>query len=177
MTAAVGLGIGVALTTLLGGSLRGLVDVRMRFQASIALLFVLQVFARGRFPLLSEWRGFSVVVWSATCVALLVLLHLNRHLPGIPLISLGLGLNTLVVLLNTGMPVLVPGDAPIEAASWDFYHLAGDADWPVLLADVLPLPGGWLVSLGDVVLVVGTIHLVVEAATSPSSRTITGDAA
>lgn len=113
---------------------------------------------------LLAWSGalVTLVVVLATA-ALLAFAVINVRIGGMVLVVLGLGLDLLVTVLNWGMPV--SGSALVSAGIVDEAELASVqlgggrelADGAVLgvLGDVIPLPWGHVVSIGDLVLLVG----------------------
>lgn len=119
----------------------------------------------------------TLLSWLAGSLLLIAACALNWCYLGFRLVALGVALNTLVIVVNQGMPVAttaltylgVNGTEQQAEVLTPLYHLAGDATKLVLLSDVLPVPGPGLiqsvVSLGDLVLMVG-IALVVLGATN-----------
>lgn len=165
MIAAIGCGLGIVLVLVTGGSLNRLAGVRVRFAPLAVCVFAVQGAARGRFPLVAERPGMALIVWTAAGLAIVAIVWANRTLPGAWLLGAGTGLNLMAVLLNAGMPVVAEGYSARLMAGVGFYHAARSSDVAILLADVLPVPGGWQMSVGDLLLLVGiTIALVATAA-------------
>lgn len=113
----------------------------------------------------SEVVGTAIPIWGAVSALLLIQLWRNRHVAFLSVVAFGLALNLAIVLLNSGMPVL-SHDArlPSTSSSGTFYHLATAADVGVAFSDVLPVPGGWIVSLGDLLILVGVSAVIISAA-------------
>ena len=109
-----------------------------------------------------------MTVWGVICVALISTLWVMRRHTGVSLLITGLVSNLLVVLINDGMPYFVGAGSDTHDAG-DFYHAAGASTRMWLLSDVLPLPGGYLLSLGDLLLLVGLVSFVVAHATGVDS--------
>ncbi len=111
------------------------------------------------------------LVWALSYGLLLGFGWVNRRLPAMPIIMLGLGLNALVVVANGGMPVSADAarsSGSITALSTDRagpekHHLMTDQDVLRPLGDVIavPDPVGALFSVGDVLLYGGLAWLVV----------------
>lgn len=156
----------VLLVPLIGGSFRRLAAVRLEHELSIAVLFVVQGLLRGRLVAGVSAGGLAVAAWGASCVILIALLWTSRRRAGIPLSIAGVCLNALVVMLNDGMPVFASDSVAVQSA---FYHRVGPGDTLVWAADVLPLHSGGVVSLGDVLLVIGVCVFILRASTQPVS--------
>ena len=102
---------------------------------------------------------------------LLVFLFVNRWIPGISFMSIGLLLNLVVVLVNGGMPVQasaierVGGNpAVLVEADATKHHLMNDTDLLRPLADVIaiPSPVNAVISIGDVFLYSGICYSIVQ---------------
>jgi len=112
--------------------------------------------------------------WLVGAGILLVVCWGNRRLLGFKVCALGLSVNALVIAFNRGMPVaeeaLVALDVDAAKAGileHHFYHVAGEGTRLLFLADVLPIAGPRtlesVVSLGDVLLLVGIVVVVLES--------------
>src|SRR4051812_5876151 len=115
-------------------------------------------------------RGYVVgLALSAMCAAAFCVG--NRAVPGVPLVTLGLAANALVVTLNGAMPVSIVAalraGVPITdiAAGYDARHdIAGEGTVWRSLGDVVPLPlplRPEVVSPGDVLVASGLGELLV----------------
>ncbi len=173
MLAAAGIALGFVLAYAAGGSLGRVPELDARVWASLVVLSVVQGLARGRLfgvaatPVgLVAWGVASLVV----CVA--VSTYASRRgfgapgMRGLTLVVFGTLLNVLVVLLNQGMPVTgVDGAARQIGASGGFYVHLNEGTFLPSLGDVLVLDVGAkeaLLSVGDVVLLVGVATVIVE---------------
>lgn len=130
---------------------------RIRHEQWILPLFALQALARG--DLVSFPTVVTVQIW-AVCGALLILLLTSQHGRGLKLIGVGIGINLFVVLANGAMPYRVPIEwqGLVASAGFEpsnFYASADTRHDFVILADVLPTPTYSLMSVGDVVMLVG----------------------
>jgi hypothetical protein len=94
----------------------------------------------------------------------------NRRLPAVWLVMVGLALNFLVIGVNDGMPVsagaLDVAGANAEGLTGEGtlkHHLMGPGDMLTPLGDVIgiPPPVGAVISIGDVILYAGVAILVV----------------
>lgn len=160
VTIAVGVGIGL----LTGGSIRGLGNVRLR----VPYLALVGIFLQF-FPLGGRLEDVLVL---ASFGALLIFALMNVREPGFLLVAAGLALNLVVIGANQGMPVsrwgLLHSDQRenytylVESAGAK-HHLATEKDVLRPLGDVIPIPApiAQAVSLGDVVMWVGTGWFIV----------------
>lgn len=159
--AAVAIGLGLLAGLVRGGRPSSVLTPTLRLLPALVVGFVLQWV-----PDLLAVEGlpaFVAVAGSSLCLVGFALA--NLRLPGMPLVLLGLVLNTAVIVANGGMPVRPAAvvDAgivePEEAATIDVgpkRHLEHDDDVLVLLGDVIPVsPLREVVSIGDLVLAAG----------------------
>lgn len=157
---------GILLSLATSGTLRGLTETKLPSELAIIALFVLQGISRSAANSSGSLSTLCLAAWAASGIALSMLLLRIPHEPTLTLVVLGLALNLFVVMLNSGMPVgEVHAGLPSTSAVGAFYHAATTADAAVVLADVVPLPGGWLLSLGDLLLVVGSTAFIAQKAT------------
>ncbi len=163
MIAAAGIALSVILVILTGGKISRLGELRLPHEGLLLALFVCQGLARGRFSSPAEAMEIAVTVWGFTCVALVALLWTIRRRPGVPVVISGLVANMLVVLANDGMPYRIDG-VPAPESDGAFYHAVGASTRVWVLGDVLPFPGGFLFSVGDLLLLVGLVVFVVSHA-------------
>lgn len=116
----------------------------------------------------------ATVAMAASLAVLLGFVGSNLHVTGIAVIGVGLLLNLVSVVLNSGMPVrddaLVAADVVErdELATIGFTgprHLETDRDIVAVLGDVLPLPiARQVLSFGDLIVVAGAGDAVREVA-------------
>ena len=109
-------------------------------------------------------------IWAVSYLLLFGFAWVNRRLPGMPAVMLGLLLNAVVVVANGGMPVSIDAarsadsvaNLPARGGS-EKHHLMTDEDVLRPLGDVItvPQPIGALFSVGDVFLYGGLAWLVV----------------
>lgn len=174
--------IGIAIGRLLGGRIRGLSDLRLRYVWLPAVLFTVQAVLI-KTPL--KEFGWALLLTPlmviATYVVLLGWLLLNRTSPGIPLVLAGTILNLSVIAANGGyMPVTL--EAIERAGHGDRIltqegrtYVAGSKDvvletnetvlWP--LSDILVLPDDFPLaatfSVGDILIAAGVGRLAYAA--------------
>ncbi len=175
LLAALGIALIVSLAT--GGRLvnLGLVHLRHGYLIFVALGVQILVFspawqARVRVDNLSE------ALYSVSLLLLLAAVWLNRRVPGIAVLGLGLLLNALVILANGGrMPAtlealqtagIVESQAAFEAARVTNSALI-DANTPLwFLGDVFAIPAWFplanVFSIGDVLIGIGGILFIVH---------------
>jgi hypothetical protein len=162
----VSIALAVAASYARGGRLHRIADAPLRWSWLLFLGVALQVLvdlgtARG---FLSEagWSGYLLLL--ASQLVVLGWVVANWHLPGMRLVTIGLGLNALVIGANGAMPV--DPDA-IRALGIDGatvppgkHTLLDDQTRLPWLADIWPLPPlRSIISVGDVVLAAGLIPL------------------
>lgn len=169
--AAIAIPIGILLGLGAGGTMRNLSRVRLRFEWLIIGAFVIQGAARGRLAGTAP-MSLGLLTWATVSLVLVVLLLQQQQTPGLLLIAAGTTLNVLVVLLNQGMPVVLPIDEAwprIANLSAGFYNLAHQGTYLIWLGDVLPLrigPYTFMASAGDILLSVGATAFIVAAMTT-----------
>lgn len=134
-------------------------ETRVIRGGTLVALFILQAILR-------SWIGVGsrsdavLAAWSVVMLCLSAVLYLNRGIPGMALVLLGVMANLLVVVANSGMPIIrtVFDSGTVPSG---FYHLASSATHLGWMGDVLPDPTGrWLMSLGDLLLVVGAAVVI-----------------
>jgi hypothetical protein len=152
----------IAVGYLLGGRLRNLSHVTLRYPAAGVAGLVLQVLpVRGTV-------GFFVVI--ASLVLMVVFAGANWRLAGFALVAAGLWSNLLVLALNDGMPVTASAfvasgqtEGLDDLGAGGRHHLATPDDDLVFLGDAIALPSpiNRAVSIGDLVAYAGAMWFVV----------------
>jgi hypothetical protein len=171
--------IGLALGIAAGGRFEGLRQLRLRGELVLVALLVMQ----GLLPLVAVsgvTRQALYWAWALTFPIMAGVCMTNVRVPGIALAGVGLALNAVVILLNSGMPVLpeavvAAGGTVTALASADFAHTVATAGTRlVVLADVLPIPGPLgirgVASAGDLLLAGGVATLIARGMTCGSWR-------
>lgn len=158
---------GVAVVT--GGSVAALSDLPLRGSRLVVIAVIGQLLGIG-LASLTNLPGFYPVGLAVSALAALAFCVRNLRLAGVPLVTLGLIANALVVSFNGTMPVSVVAAAranvPIHeiAAGNDARHsIAGSGTTWRELGDVIPVPLPWrpeVVSPGDVLVAAGLGELV-----------------
>jgi hypothetical protein len=152
-----------------------------KFAAVVAGLFVLQAVTVLYVP---GQTVFQVALLMLSQVALVLLLLLNRHVPGAKLFALGITLNIAVMMANGGwMPVtpeihnFVHPDRPVELQarqvnSKDIILPRTEINlW--ILSDIIPVTLPWrrnAVSIGDVLLILGAAQFVFQTTSKQKVR-------
>jgi uncharacterized protein DUF5317 len=162
----------VAVGYALGGTWSGLTTVRLRWRRMVVIAVLAQTggAAVGLLGVTDPRRGYVIgLAVSAACAA--AFCARNLRVSGVPLVTLGLIANALVVAVNGAMPVSIVAalraGVPITdiAAGRDARHdIAGLGTHLRPLGDDIPLPLPWrpeVVSAGDVLVAAGLAELVV----------------
>jgi hypothetical protein len=160
------LGVAIVIGFIAGGSLRPFERLKLHWWGMALAGLVLQ-----GIPLASgvgESIGWAILIVSYGL--LIAFAWVNRRLPAVWLVMVGLGLNLLVIGVNSGMPVSAnamekagaSADGLVGAGTVK-HHLMGPDDILTPLADVIgiPPPISAVISLGDVLLYAGLAILVV----------------
>lgn len=153
------------IAVLRGGSLQRLAETRFRWAGLVIVGFAVQIVLEMWSP---PWLGddAAVAILLASNALVAAFLVVNRHLPGIAIAAIGMGLNVIVIAANGAMPVSQRAldKAGYEEAVDEFdrkHELLDDDTVFPWLADVIPLPYlRTIISLGDVVLAIGIAQLV-----------------
>ena len=163
--------IGLLLGWGLGGGIRGLARLEVRFWWLIPLALVIQLA-----PIPQAESGparylpFVLLIVSFLLIGAAVVVNWRHH--GFPLILIGVLLNLIPIVVNQGMPV--SGAAVIEAGGsladvprelGDKHHLERPEDAVTVLADVIAVrrPFRAVVSIGDLVMWVGAAWFLTAA--------------
>jgi hypothetical protein len=148
-----------ALAAALGGRLRPLLETAIQWPVVLFAALAAQLVTG-----ITQWEGaiedamFAILLLSY--VALLLFTAVNRHVPGMALIGLGMALNGTVIAVNRGMPTELPRGARLEDTVK--HHVRRPSDRLVVLSDVIVVrPIGESLSVGDMVLAAGVLRLVV----------------
>lgn len=116
----------------------------------------------------NRFTGHVAVVLGIVALSLLVAFAVaNLHLTGMGVMTIGLGLNLLVVLMNGGMPVsakaLRAADLPDTAELRGARHVERSNDDLTVLGDIIPM-NGLVVSYGDLIIAVATADVIAHLA-------------
>ena len=167
---------GVLVGIALGGDIRTLSDIRLRWWPLALIGLALQLIPIPSMAgQLDHWLAVGLLI--ASYVVLLVFVAMNIRLPGFPLIAVGFALNLLVISVNGGMPVTVSALRHAYASQYPAeitrlqehggakHHLARDDDVLLPLADVIPLgaPLHQVLSVGDIVFMAGVFWVIAAA--------------
>ncbi len=169
---------------LLGGGLPRLADLRLRWLPLLAAALAIRVAAvliRANAPDLNLPLGWAFI---AVYVLILIWLAGNWRVPGLQIASVGIGLNTLAIMLNGGMMPVWAGAFSAAGFSADaigndpFHFLADTSSLTTFVAsgglfgDVIPIPLPIIrdvVSIGDVLLALGIFWAIVYSMTRPDA--------
>ncbi|HEX5616367.1 MAG TPA: DUF5317 domain-containing protein [Acidimicrobiia bacterium] len=149
------------------GSLTRLVMSSWQWPGMLALGLAIQVVLEVVDLPESRWHdvGFGALV--ASYVLILGFCGANLARRGMGVVLLGIALNALVIALNQGMPVDLPGswrdDGPVTTTVK--HHEQTSDDRLLVLTDIVPVPGPWhtVVSFGDLIMTVGLVDVAFHA--------------
>jgi hypothetical protein len=158
-----------ALAWATGGSWSAFAGLPIRGGRLVLIAVLAQLVGSG-LARLTDLHGLYPVGLTVSAIAALAFCLRNIRLAGVPLITLGLLANALVVALNGAMPVSTDAAARARvsvadiAAGHDTRHSIADAGTALRpLGDVIPLPLPWrpeVVSPGDALIAAGLGELV-----------------
>ena len=163
-----------------GGSIDALLATRFRLVALVFAAAAIQIYFVVWPPAWLD-RGTATLLYLGSQAVVVTFLVLNRHLAGVLLIGLGLGLNMFSIAANGAMPV---SETATRLAGAEYLtdhrhvehglHLRNevmdDSTRMPFLGDVIPVPGlAQVMSLGDLVIAVGVVRLVLTR-TKPDPR-------
>jgi len=164
--------VGLALGLIMRGKIVRLSESPLVGQSTLLGLLVASLAVQVYGGALVSARA-ALWIWCSLAVACTVVAAMNFRRSGMLLVAAGLASNALVVLLNTGMPVVLgnvrgsPAAAESASAAIErsWLHVEATARTAVLfLADAIPVYGpSWqrgLVSLGDLMLAIGIAQYI-----------------
>ena len=177
------LAVALLFSLLFGGSFRRLADTHIRWGPCILLSLGLQIL------IFSRWwqetvsvRAIAGALYIASLAILLYVAWLNRRLPGLGVLALGLAMNALVIFANGGsMPAtldalqtsgVVGSPAALEAmrSSNSSIIVEGTPLW--FLGDIFAIPQRFplanVFSLGDLVIGAGAVWFLVANTRPPT---------
>ncbi|ADG83604.1 DUF5317 domain-containing protein [Thermincola potens] len=165
--------VAIVIGALVGGSLFNLKHLSLKHIELFFLSFILQSALNYLVGKGVQWavdyRGY---IHLFSYLPLFMGLFLNRAVPGIKLLGLGVFMNFLVIMLNQGlMPVradLLPPAVlqALEKGNSGTHGLISDSTKLKWLADQIfcPLPyQNELISIGDIVIDIGAFYLIINA--------------
>jgi hypothetical protein len=189
------LAVAFAVGILRGGRLSRLALLSLRWPALPVLAFAAQAgviffpVSRGQ----ELWYGLHAGILLLSYLALLLMVWVNRRVPGMALLGLGLLLNLVVMLANGGYMPITPetmhrigySDQVVQAAvSGDRLALSKDIVLPReqtrlwVLSDVFAIPPPFFLpsafSLGDVLVMLGAFLVVQWALVGPAAAIESG---
>jgi hypothetical protein len=170
----ISLSLAVLAGIVLGGHVRSLSAVRLRWTGLAIVGFALQwVSGPGTtIPLTCLYVSFVLLTMFAVR---------NIQIVGFPIILIGISMNFLVIGLNQGMPVARQALASSGQADtlddlidnpYPKHHLASEDDLVPFLGDVIgvPQPVGQAISIGDLFTYGGVGVVIVAGMRAPSAR-------
>jgi hypothetical protein len=158
-----------ALALATGGSWSAFAGLPIRGARPVLIAVLAQLLGSG-LARLTDLHGFYPVGLAISALAALAFCLRNIRLAGVPLITVGLAVNALVVVVNGAMPVSTDAAArarvsvaPIASGDDIRHSIAGAGTTLRPFGDVIPLPLPWrpeVVSPGDALIAAGLGELV-----------------
>lgn len=145
----------VVVGKLRGGRIKALTDVHTTAWWLLLVGLVMQVVANF---LPVEQSSVATGLLLLSYVPILIMIWINRNDPGMWIAGIGILMNSTVIAINRGMPVLaasveISGGSPNAIPGGKHVLLDATTRLP-FLGDIIPLPGS-VISLGDVFLAIG----------------------
>lgn len=174
--------LGLAMGLAAGGKLSHLSGASLRGETALLISLVVQM-AAPALPSITPLLSSAVLpAWVIGAVLVCAISLANIHSVGMPAILVGAVFNLLTVAANRGMPVSLalariaglpePKD-PLFLADTLHVPMTGTTSLPIL-GDILPVTGPEslqaMVSLGDMLMVVGVAAFLVAAMTKRTSK-------
>lgn len=153
-------GLCLASVPLTGGSLRRLGELHFRMAWAAPVALALQVLIVTIAP--GGHRSLHIAIHIASYSLIAVFMCVNLRQPGMKLIGLGAGANTLAILVNGGvMPAAVTALRISGLSEHGGFQNSAPVAHPALLwlGDVIPVPGPLpnVLSVGDCLIFVGML--------------------
>jgi hypothetical protein len=167
---------GIALGLRLGGRL----DLLARFHLAGLPLLTGAIAAELLIRSVDRAGGWTTWLHVIAYLAVLVVVWANIRIPGMAIIGLGVVLNLVPTLVNGGMPTsrwalekagLLDADAIGSVVVSGPRHVAGAGDSLRFLGEVIPVPTGQVLSLSDVIVLIGLVFLIAGAMRGRRIRT------
>jgi hypothetical protein len=188
----VAIAVSIAVAFLRGGRLGGLTALSVRWGALAVAAFAIQAFFIYQTPARTTagaW-GWQEFLFVSSYLLLLAVIWVNRHLPGIKLVGLGLLLNFIVIVANGGWMPVTPealtkvGYAYLAPSLASGTRVRNTKDiilskqetrlW--FLSDIFilsrPFPVPSVCSIGDIVIASGAFLLIQSAMLGDKGQTL-----
>ncbi len=164
--------VSLAVAMIRGGKIGRLADLNLRWRGVIISGFLIQVLIFSSFWQSNpETKILTQYAYGVSMGLLVIALGVNLRIPGIPLLTLGLVLNSITIVANggympaspealalSGHPQLSPGQVSNNSIGM------GPTTLLFFLADIFAIPKGFLFpnvfSIGDVLIAIGTAYLI-----------------
>lgn len=159
------LGAGLALGRVYGGDFSRLLRTRPDMWQLLAVGLAFQALIR----LLGVGGSWAMLLEIPSALALIGFAIANIRIGGMVMVAVGLTLNFVVTVINWGMPTsesaMISAGITTKAAASTLSldgprHLATSDDLLRFLGEVIALPGGLVISIGDVLLHIGYVLVV-----------------
>jgi len=168
--------IALVVGLLRGGSIRSFAQIELRYAFLILAGLVLKVlvFSAPWKAMVGSQDTVSRILYVVSMALVLGGTYLNRHIPGVKLMGLGVLLNLLVIAANGGyMPLSVEGAERLQLSPLPGTRVLNDPQTQAIvvtestrlwfLGDIIPVPDFLpvgMVSVGDIVLCLGVFYSV-----------------
>ena len=158
------LALGVAL--LAGGTLRDVMETRLRGTWALFLAFGIQLVLDIFGPEGAGSIGYALLVVSY--VLLLGFCAANIGLRGMSVVAIGIALNAAVIAVNRGMPIRTSRGDVVTTVK---HHAERPSDRLMPLADIIVVPPvNQALSFGDLIMVVGLMDVLVHRSRATRGR-------
>lgn len=162
----VALALGVALLT--GGSLRQIMETRLRAPWALLLALATQLGLEVAGPSRGGAADFGSWLLVASYGLLLGFCAANIGLRGMSVVAIGIALNATVITLNRGMPIRTSRGEVVPTVK---HHRERPSDRLMPLADIIVVPPiNQALSFGDLIMLVGLVDVLVHQSRATPGR-------
>ena len=172
----------VIIALIRGGELIRFADLNLRWRGVLLTGFLIQVLIFSSFwQSRPDTKALTQFAYVASLVLLLLALVYNYRIPGMPLLTLGLALNSIAIIANGGyMPaspeaLALAGLPPLTPGQISNNSIGMNANIQLFfLTDIFAIPKEFprsnVFSIGDTLIAVGAVWLTQKAMVKPSLR-------
>ena len=172
----------VIIALIRGGKLSRFADLNLRWRGVLLTGFLIQVLIFSSFwQSRPDTRALTQSAYVASLVLLFLALVYNHRIPGMPLLTLGLALNSIAIIANggympaspealtiAGFPLLAPGQISNNSIG------VGSNTQLFFLTDIFAIPKAFprsnVFSIGDILIALGAVWLTQKVMVKPALR-------